>query len=106
MPPPDPRTRALVAQIAAHERWARCDDPAAATAKARQSFAERFEREVDPDGILDPAERARRADHARRAYFMRLALKSAQSRRKAAGLLAAAVTAETELSELGGNDAA
>ena len=41
---------------------------------------ERFEREVDPDNKLDPKERARRAAHAKKAYFQRLALKSAQSR--------------------------
>ncbi|MGY1695450.1 transposase [Geodermatophilus sp. SYSU D00814] len=40
------------------------------------------EREVDPDGVLSPAERARRAGHARTAYFTRLALRSAQARRK------------------------
>jgi hypothetical protein len=45
----------------------------------------RFEREVDPDGTLDPAERARRAENARKAYFASLALKSAVSRRKARG---------------------
>ncbi|HUG31440.1 MAG TPA: hypothetical protein VMM14_00995 [Acidimicrobiia bacterium] len=53
------------------------------TEPARKAFLERFEREVDPDGKLEPAERARRAEHARKAYFTRLALKSAQARRKA-----------------------
>jgi hypothetical protein len=43
---------------------------------------DRFERQVDPDGELPPAERARRAGHARKAYFTRLALRSAQARRK------------------------
>ncbi len=42
-----------------------------------------FERQVDPDGSLSPAERARRAGLARKAYFTRLALRSAQARRKA-----------------------
>lgn len=45
---------------------------------------ERFEKQVDPDGELDPAERARRAEHARKSYFAGLALKSAQARRKGA----------------------
>src|SRR5207237_6890331 len=44
------------------------------TRKAREAFAARFEREVDPDGLLSPDERTRRADGARRAYFTRLAL--------------------------------
>jgi hypothetical protein len=38
------------------------------------------ERQVDPDGVLDPVERARRAEHARRAYFTDLALRSAKAR--------------------------
>ncbi len=37
---------------------------------------------MDPDGVLSPAERARRAGHARKAYVTRLALRSAQARRK------------------------
>ncbi len=41
----------------------------------------RFETEVDPDGELSPAERARRADAARRLYYARLALASAKARR-------------------------
>jgi hypothetical protein len=36
---------------------------------------------VDPDGTLTPQARAQRAEHARKAYFQRLALKSAQARR-------------------------
>ncbi len=44
---------------------------------------DRFEREVDPDGELTPAERTTRAEHARKAYFTRLSLKSAQARRRA-----------------------
>jgi hypothetical protein len=51
------------------------------TAPARRGFASKFEREVDPEGVLDPAERARRAEMARKAYFARLALLSAQARR-------------------------
>lgn len=49
---------------------------------ARDAFMARFDSEVDPDGTLDPAERARRAEHAKKAYFTRLALKSAKARRK------------------------
>lgn len=49
-------------------------------ARARQGFDARFEREVDPDGLLAPEERARRADFARRAHFARLGLQSAQAR--------------------------
>jgi hypothetical protein len=42
----------------------------------------RFEREVDPDGTLPPAERAKRAESARKAHFARMALLSAQARAK------------------------
>ena len=78
----DPAARVLTARMAAHQSWANTEDPSARTAPARQAALERFERQVDPDGILDSADRARRAEHARKAYFYRLALKSAQARRK------------------------
>lgn len=47
----------------------------------REAFLARFEREVDPDCLMDPDERARRAVAARRAYFTRLAVRSAAARR-------------------------
>ncbi len=77
--------RSLIARLAAHESWARTADPTARTAPARRALLDRFEREVDPDGVLSPTERARRAGHARKAYFIRLALQSAKARRKASG---------------------
>jgi hypothetical protein len=49
---------------------------------ARDALLARFEREVDPEGVLAAEERARRAASARRAYFAALALKSAQARRR------------------------
>jgi hypothetical protein len=67
------------------------------TAPAREAFNRRFELQVDPDGVLPPDERARRAEHARKSYFLSLALKSATARRKAKNLLAEAEEAETEL---------
>ena len=73
--------RSLIARIAVHESWARTTDRSARTAAARAAFADRFEKQVDPDGVLTPDERARRAEHARQAHMTRLALKSAQSRR-------------------------
>ena len=74
--------RSLIARLAAHESWANTADPSARTAPARRALLDRFERQVGPDGVLSPAERARRAGHARKAYFTRLALRSAQARRK------------------------
>lgn len=75
-------TRRLAAQVAAHTRWAHTADRQAATAPARAGFDARFEREVDPKGELSPAERARRAESAKKAYFLRLAAKSAETRRR------------------------
>jgi hypothetical protein len=91
MAPLTPEQRALRARIAVNTHWSRVEDRTAATASARKAFMDRFEREVDPDGALDPAERARRAEHARKAYFARLALVSSKARaaRKGGGKHAA-----------------
>lgn len=78
-----PSERSLSARLAAYSKWAQTD-AREGTAAARAAFRDRFDREVDPDGTLDPAERARRAEAARKAHFTRLALKSAQARRKGA----------------------
>ena len=72
--------RVLRARMAAHLLHAQISDEAAHTAPARAAFLSRFEREVDPDGVLDPEERARRAEHAKKAYFIKLALASRKAR--------------------------
>jgi hypothetical protein len=69
--------RARIGALALHSQRDRRET----TAAGRAAFLGRFEREVDPDGLLDPAERARRAEFARKAYFARLALASAKARR-------------------------
>ncbi|MCX4094841.1 hypothetical protein [Nocardia sp. alder85J] len=74
--------RALQARIAAHTSWANTPDRTARTAKARAALLSKFERDVDPEGVLPSDERARRAEHARKAHFTRLALRSAQARRR------------------------
>jgi hypothetical protein len=73
--------RTLIATLAAHESWAATADASARTAPARAALVAKFERNVDPDGVLNPAERARRAESARKAHYTRLALLSAQARR-------------------------
>lgn len=78
-----PAERTMQARMAAHVGWANRDDRSAHTAPARSTFDARFEREVDPDNQLAPAERRTRAAHARSAYFTGMALKSAQARRRA-----------------------
>jgi hypothetical protein len=74
--------RALRARIAAHMLHAQIADETEHTAPARAAFLSRFEREVDPDGALEPDERARRAEHAKKAYFLKLALASRKARAK------------------------
>jgi hypothetical protein len=51
------------------------------TGPARQVFEQRWDDQVDPDRQLDSVERARRAEYARKAYYVDLALQSAKARR-------------------------
>lgn len=77
-----PAQRSLRARIAAHTSWANEEDRSRRTAAARTAAADRFAREVDPDGVLPPEERARRAESARKAHFCRMAKASAAARRR------------------------
>ena len=72
--------RALQASLAAHTAHSR-HSPKHMTAKARAAFNERFEHEADPDKVLPPAERERRATHLRKAHMRRLSLQAAKARR-------------------------
>lgn len=74
-----PQERSMKARIAAHRLHAAGKTN---TTSARRAFLSRFEREVDPEGKLSIDERLKRAEHARKAYFTNLALKSAKARRK------------------------
>lgn len=67
----------LRGRIAAHESWARTEDRSARTAKARAARDAKFLTQADGDPV--------KAAHLRKAYFARLALKSAQARRKSPG---------------------
>lgn len=69
-------------RIAAHISWSRTADRRARTKPGRDKFLERFERQVDPDGTLPPAERRQRAEHAKRAYMLQLAKRSAKARNR------------------------
>ena len=69
------RSRARLGALAVHARH----DPRVTTAAGRAAFLARFEREADatdPEGKLDPIERARRVVYLRRLYFARLAYRS------------------------------
>jgi hypothetical protein len=81
--------RRLIAQVAAHESWANTPDRAARTAKAREALDQKFLDQASGDPI--------RAEHFRKAHFARMALKSAQARRKIKTLTAEADAAEAEL---------
>ena len=74
--------RSLIGKIGAYSKWARIDDRVAATEPGRRAFMSRFEREVDPEGKLPEAERLRRSEFAKKAYYTRLALQSAKARER------------------------
>jgi hypothetical protein len=78
--------RSLRARMAAYAMHA-ANDARVTTANGRAAFLARFEREVDPDGVLELEERHRRAEQARRAYFTRLSRAAAKARqaKRAAG---------------------
>jgi hypothetical protein len=84
VPAHTPSDRRLIGQQAAHTRWAHEPNRTAATAAGRAAFEARFELAVDPDGVLAPHERAKRAENARKAHFAAMARKSAASRRRKA----------------------
>jgi hypothetical protein len=74
-----PEQRSLRASIAAHTMHATTGNDRMAA--ARRTFLASFEQQVDPD-ILDPDERARRAEHLYRAHMKRLSLASSKARRR------------------------
>ena len=76
-----PMAKDINKRIAAEVSWARTHDRAARTRPARETFLKRFEKEVDPDGTLPPEERRQRAEHAKRAYMLQLAKRSAIARK-------------------------
>lgn len=86
--------RRLAASMAADLSWANTEDRAARTAPARRALDEKFLEQAGGD--------PKRAASLRSAHFKRLALKSAQSRRRAREATEAARAAEAELQALGG----
>jgi hypothetical protein len=76
----NPERAALLGRVGGHTTQSR-HDSREITEPARAAFLERFEREVDPDLVLPETERQRRAEHARKAHFARLALRSVEIRR-------------------------
>lgn len=79
-----PEEKRLRASTAAHVSWARTPDRSARTAAARAAKDQKY---LDQARALAPPEAtaediARRAEHLRLADLKRMALKSAQARRK------------------------
>ena len=81
-----PEQRSRQARLAAHILHATRDpkETTAAATKAGPGSIDYFERQVDPDGLLEPVERRRRAESAKKAYFLKLSMKSAAARRRSA----------------------
>lgn len=67
----------MLGKIGAHTKWANTTDRTAATAPARAALEQKFLDEAGGD--------PRRAESLRKAYYARLALKSAQARRARRG---------------------
>lgn len=78
-----PSQRSQRARIASLARWSK-ESPAANAARGQAGLLAKFEREVDPDGVLPAAERRRRAECARKLHMARLSLKASKARAGAA----------------------
>jgi hypothetical protein len=90
----DDTERHLAARIAAHESWAKTENRSARTAPARAALDAKFLEQAGGDTV--------RAAHLRTAWYARLALKSAQVRRKSREMAAQAADADAQLAALGG----
>jgi hypothetical protein len=75
-------TSSTLQRARAYSSWAQTPDRSARTAAARQAFEDRWEKIVDPDGVMSERDRAMAAEAERRAHFLRLAHKSAEARRR------------------------
>ena len=78
---PSPAEQRLQHVAAAHASWAATPDRAARLAAAWAARDARFERLVDPDGVMEPGARAKAAASARKRFYTEMALKSAAARR-------------------------
>lgn len=70
----------ISARRASHLSWANTVDPRARTAAARAAQAAKREQEVDPDGVMSPAERRVAVEHKRRAHMLAMNQKSVAKR--------------------------
>jgi hypothetical protein len=82
MAPLTPEQRRLRGRLGALVQQSRNDvrETTRAARDASPGSLSHWENQVDPDGILEPAERLRRADAAHRAHMTKLAFASATAR--------------------------
>lgn len=83
-----PSEKSMRARIAAHARWSKYDsrEHAAKMRAAGPAGDAYWLDRVDPERVLDPADRERRAKHAKAAHYARLQFASVRARaRKSAG---------------------
>ena len=69
-----PAERSLRGRIAVETSWANTADRPARTAKARRALEEKWLAEANGDPV--------RAEHLRKAFYAKMALRSAQARRR------------------------
>lgn len=97
-----PEERALIARIAAGERWGRTADRVAATEKMRAARRAQFESQaLEACPGLTGDELDRRSDDLMRAHMLRMTLKARQARRRVTENTAVAEAAEADLSDFG-----
>jgi len=77
-----PSIRGRIGAHVLHSKYDSKELTAPARAAATTALNERLLQEIDPANELPDAERLRRLEHARKAYFSRLALLSARKRQR------------------------
>jgi hypothetical protein len=83
-----PEQRTLRARLAAHASWANTEDRSARSATGYQSSpssVEYWERQIDPDCVLNPEQRRLRATSARDAHMARLSFNASRARARKTG---------------------
>lgn len=68
-------SRSDAAKVAANTRWAFETDRTKATTPGTNAFLAKFEQQVDPEGVLPPEERTKRARNLLSAHMTRIRAK-------------------------------
>lgn len=77
-----PAQRAMRMSAAAHQSWANTADRSARARRGYDGLVAKFEREIDPDGTLPPAERAKRVKSRLKRHYAEIQRKSSIARSK------------------------